>query len=61
MHYKLFTATNPYLPQLYTVGGEKLSINVLPETNLVPAGFKAGVPGIYNHHQGSFRYGQCRS
>lgn len=45
--YKLFTVSNPYLPQLYTVGGDKLSINVLPETEMVPAGFKAGVPGVY--------------
>jgi hypothetical protein len=44
---KMFTVTNPQLPQLYTVGGDKLSINVLPETEMVPAGFKAGVPGIY--------------
>jgi PKD repeat protein len=45
--FKLFTSTNPYLPQLYTMGGNNLSINVLPETEMVPAGFKAGVPGEY--------------
>ena len=46
--FKLFTATNSYLPQLYTFGGgDKLSINVLPETEMVPAGFKAGVAGEY--------------
>jgi len=46
--YKLFTVSNPYLPQLYTVSGDKLSINVLPQTEMVPAGFKAGVPGVYS-------------
>jgi len=45
--FKLFTVSNPYLPQLYTVGGDKLSINVLPQTEMVHAGFKAGVSGIY--------------
>ena len=45
--FKLFTTSNPNLPQLYTVGGDKLSINVLPETEMVPAGFKAGTSGIY--------------
>ncbi len=45
--FKLFTATNPYLPQLYTWGGDKLSINVLPETTKVNAGFKAGIQGEY--------------
>ena len=45
--FKLFTVSNPHLPQLYTMGGDKLSINVLPQTEMVPAGFKAGVPGEY--------------
>jgi hypothetical protein len=45
--FKLFTSSNPYLPQLYTIGGNNLSINVLPATLMVPAGFKAGVPGEY--------------
>ncbi|MCD4696923.1 MAG: T9SS type A sorting domain-containing protein, partial [Bacteroidales bacterium] len=45
--YKLFTTSNPQLPQIYTVGGDKLSINVLPETEMVSAGFKAGTSGIY--------------
>ena len=46
--YKMFTATNVNLPEIYTMGeGTKLSINVLPETAMVPAGFKVGIPGEY--------------
>jgi hypothetical protein len=45
--YKLFSWSNDLLPQFYTTGGDKLSINVLPETETVPAGFKAGVSGVY--------------
>ena len=47
MHSNYLLLSNPHLPQLYTMGGDKLSINVLPQTEMVPAGFKAGVPGEY--------------
>jgi hypothetical protein len=45
--FKLLTVSNPNLPQLYTLASDKMSINVLPETTMVPAGFTAGVDGTY--------------
>jgi hypothetical protein len=33
--------------QLYTIGGDKLAINSLPETSIVPAGVHAGINGTY--------------
>ncbi len=47
--YKIFSEFNPQLPQVFTkAGGDKLSINELPETNSMVLGFKAGVPGLYS-------------
>jgi hypothetical protein len=45
--FKIMSVSNADLPLLYTQGGDKLSINVLPQTDIVSAGFKAGVPGNY--------------
>ncbi|MBN1340766.1 MAG: T9SS type A sorting domain-containing protein [Bacteroidales bacterium] len=46
--FKIFTASNPQLPQLYTAVNNKFSINVLPHTEMLTAGFKAGVAGNYS-------------
>jgi hypothetical protein len=46
--YKLTSGFNTDLPQLYTRTSEvNLSINVLPETDVVPLSFFAGVSGTY--------------
>lgn len=46
--YKMFSWFNDALPQIYTLAGdEKLSINVLPATGAVEAGFTALSKGIY--------------
>jgi hypothetical protein len=45
--YKLFSWANPILPQLYTIGEFNQSINVLPETNAILAGFRSGVDGTF--------------
>lgn len=47
--YKIITSSNPQLPQLFSItpSGTKLSINGMPEANLVPMGMVAGVPGEY--------------
>ena len=46
--YKLFSLEyNNRLPQIYTIGGDKLSINVLPATNVVPLLFRSGVEGSF--------------
>lgn len=45
--YKIFGVSNPGLPQLYTVSGSNLSINVLPQTDMLVAGFRAGTNGVY--------------
>lgn len=46
--YKLFGLEyNNLLPQVYTTGGDKLSINVLPEVNAIPVSFRAGIDGQY--------------
>lgn len=34
-------------PQIYTLGSSPLSINSMPETDMVPVGVKAGVSGTY--------------
>jgi len=37
----------PEAAQIYSLGGTKLAINTLPETNIVPVGVKARVSGTY--------------
>jgi hypothetical protein len=44
--YKLF-GDAPEAAQIYTVGGENLAINSMPETNEVPVGVKVGAEGVY--------------
>ncbi len=47
--YKIITSSNPLLPQIYSISptGVKLSINGLPNTEMVPVGMIAGIPGEY--------------
>lgn len=46
--YKMFSWFNDEAPQIYQNAGEnQLSINVLPETEVIPVGFSAGVNGTY--------------
>lgn len=54
--YKLFGLEyNNYLPQLYTVSGDNLSINVQPEAKAIPMSFRAGVDGKYTISAGEVR------
>jgi len=46
--FKIIGVSNPELPQLFTISGDNnLSINVLPESEAVSAGFKAGAEGTF--------------
>lgn len=46
--YKLFGLEyNNHLPQIYTVSGDNLSINVQPEASAIPMSFRAGLDGEY--------------
>jgi N-acetylneuraminic acid mutarotase len=47
--YKIISSSNPQLPQIYSItpSGVKLSINGMPETNMIPVGMKSGVAGQY--------------
>jgi hypothetical protein len=46
--YKLFGLEyNNLLPQIYTVSGDNLSIDVRPEAKAIPMSFRAGVDGGY--------------
>ncbi len=47
--YKRISNSNPELPQIfsYTPQGVKLGINGMPQTEMVPVGFQAGIDGEY--------------
>jgi hypothetical protein len=46
--YKIISVMNPALPQVFTTAmGKNLSINVLPQTEVVPLSFHAGVSGTF--------------
>ncbi len=47
--YKRISTSNPELPQIYsyTPSGDKLSVNGLPQTNMVPVGFVSLLPGEF--------------
>ncbi|MEI6747667.1 MAG: T9SS type A sorting domain-containing protein [Bacteroidota bacterium] len=50
--YKIISASNPKLPQIYSVtpNGVKLSVNGMPPASSVPLGFTSGEEGIFTIH-----------